>query len=142
MIRLLLLSDLGSIEARLANLAESANTPSAILNVAQIVATTGSRFVFQFPNTVRMFLDSASKLDGPKEMFELLVMSACGGGRGYTDNQLDQEYRYIRTEAEKRAAEFGQIPILKHFYEQIVDYEIEHAASNARSFPTTEDFEE
>ena len=106
---------------------------------AKLFAVTGSRFVFQFPGLVRELLSRAANFRVREKVLRLLWQSACGGGRSFSSNQLDAEYRYIRNDAEKLAAEHSTDPLLSAFYRMIVESENRDAELHVRMFASDED---
>ncbi|MCC7376573.1 MAG: hypothetical protein IT581_18080 [Verrucomicrobiales bacterium] len=91
--------------------------------LVEIVAPRGSRFVFSHPDLVRTLIGRATELSGREQVARALKVSAVGGGRGWTGDKLDPEYRYILDQAKLLANRHKEDPALREFYSGIVCYE-------------------
>ena len=139
LVRALIDSDSKTRTIRIGGIVSQCFTGSELVLAAKIPATSGSRFVFQYHDLVRDFLTRSQALGVHTRLFDVLLNSACGAGRSYSDNQLDPQYKYIRAEAEKLAHRFVGDVILEPFYNAIVRYEIRDAERNCDMFPANED---
>lgn len=123
LVRSLLWSDASAAPDRLAKLMADSRNREELRLIAQLCATPGSRFVFQFPDLVRQFLVRAIEVSTVSEIREILWRSACEGGRGWSEGRLDPEYRYILEQAESLANRHRDDPHLATFYRSIIDHE-------------------
>ena len=87
----------------------------------------GSRFVFDFPDIVRSLLARPLDLAVVEGVRDTLWLSACGGGRSYTNHETDPEYRYILERANALANRYRDDPHLGVFYRMIAESERHHA---------------
>ncbi len=139
LVRALIDSDSKTRTIRIGGIVSQCFTGSELVLAAKIPATSGSRFVFQYHDLVREILTRSHALGVHTELFHVLLHSACGAGRSYSNNQLDPQYRYIREEAERLAHCFAGDVILEPFYNAIVRYEIRDAEMNRNMFPANVD---
>lgn len=75
------------------------------------------------PELVRLLLKRGNDHGVAASVSQTLWLSACGGGRGFTEGELNPEYRYILTEAESLANRFRDDPVLAPFYRKIAESE-------------------
>jgi len=100
----------------------------------QLVAITGSRFVFNHPDLVAALLSRSRELEVESDIKKRLWLSACGGGRSFTGRELNPEYRYILEQAEDLSHRYAHDPLLKEFYESIARSERQNLADLRRHF--------
>ena len=142
LVRALIWSDSPTSETRLKQIlvaCENAEHLRLAAALGCIAITEGSRFVFRFPRLVRELMSRAITFGIKEQMAQLLKDSACGGGRAYSDNQLDPKYRYIREEAERLAAEHRKDPFLFPFYKMIVASENRDTEIHQAMFASDDD---
>jgi hypothetical protein len=135
LIRSLLWSDTASVANGIQKLVGQCKSGDELKLAARIAATPGSRFVFQFPNLVRLLLVASDNLGFRSAVQETLVISALGGGRSYTNHEVDPEFRYIMEEGEGLANRHRDDPVLGPFYRLIADSERKSLEWNKRIYP-------
>lgn len=106
---------------------------------ARLAAAQGSRFVFEFPDIVRLLLTRGLELGVADAVRRILWLSACGGERGYTDHELDPEYRYILEQGEALANRYRDDGVLHKFYRMVAESERHQAESHKRAFQAEDD---
>lgn len=139
LIRALIWSDSTAAETRMQRVIFGCENGGQLHLAVELFATRGSRFVFRFPNLVRELLSRAADFGVKDKILRELWASACGGGRSWTNNQLDPQFHYIRKDAERLAVDHGADPILSQFYKMIVQSEDREAEMNRRMFGSGEE---
>jgi hypothetical protein len=138
LIRSLLRSDAGSAPERLREMIERVRTGTELELVTRLAAPQGRKFVFQFPQLVRLLLTRGTDLGVAAAVRRTLRLSVCGGGRSFSEADMDPEYRHILTEAESLANRFRDDQILAAFYRMIAESERIESAEVARHEQTTD----
>ncbi|HTI71996.1 MAG TPA: hypothetical protein VMF06_18620, partial [Candidatus Limnocylindria bacterium] len=123
LIQSLLWSDSASAFDRITQLIEASSNIDELIMIAGITATPGSQFVFRSPNLVRRLLSRSDEFFALAKMREALWLSACGGGRSFTNQELDPEYRYVLEQGETLANRYHDDRILGEFYRGIAKSE-------------------
>jgi hypothetical protein len=141
LIRSLLWADGPAAPNRLQRLVAACASGEELKLVAKIVATRGSRFVFTFPDIVRPLLTLSEEFGVADEVREALWLSACGGARGYTEHELDPEYRYILEQGEALANRYRDDPRLERFYRMVAESERHQNEWRKRAFRDVDDLE-
>jgi len=141
LIRSLLWADPATAPERLRGLIAGCKNGNELELVPELAATRGSRFVFEFPDIVRALLTRGEDLAVADSVRESLWLSACGGGRGYTNHELDPEYRYILEQGEALANRYRDDPVLHKFYRMVAESERHQAEWNKRAFQDDEDMD-
>jgi DNA polymerase III delta prime subunit len=141
LIRSLLGSGAAAAPSRLQRLIAACGNGDELKLAAKLAATQGSRFVFEFPDIVRLLLTRSLDLAVADAVHETLWLSACGGGRGYTNHELDPEYRYILEQGEALANRYRDDAILHKFYRMVAESERRQAEWNKRTFQDDDDLD-
>jgi hypothetical protein len=96
-----------------------------LADIASLLGFEGSLMIFRHPQLTGAILHKARSLgaDVHERITWNLIHGAGPGIRGYTNGQLDSEYRYLRDEAEKAARTHESNRILGPFYQKIVEME-------------------
>lgn len=123
LIRSLMRADAATALDRIRNFVIACKNASEIKLLAELVATRPSRFVFDHSDVVRAILVRSQEFAATKEVTRTLILSACGGGRTYTDTELDPEYKYILEQGDALANRFRDDPLLQPFYSEIANWE-------------------
>jgi hypothetical protein len=141
LIRSLLWADGETGLERLRGLIAGCNNGNELKLVTNLAATRGSRFAFTYPDIVRLLLALAELFLVADAVRETLWLSACGGGRSYTEHQLDPEYRYILEQGEALANRYRDDAVLEKFYRMVAESERHQMERNKRAFPSEEDLD-
>jgi hypothetical protein len=141
LIRSLLWADPANGQERLRGLIAGCKNGNELELVAELAATRGSRFVFEFPDIVRALLTRGEDLAVINAVREALWLSACGGGRGYTNHELDPEYRYILEQGEALANRYRDDAALHKFYRMVAESERHQADWHKRAFQAEDDMD-
>jgi hypothetical protein len=123
LIRSLLWADAASAPDWLRQFVTTCKNGDEIKLFAKLVGTRPSRFVFDFPNIVRSILARGQELGAMNEVTKTLLLAACGGGRTYSDSELDPEHKYILEQADALANRYRDEPLLQSFYREIANWE-------------------
>ena len=134
LIRSLLWADVATAPDRLRKLVAESKNGDELKIVAKLTATQGSRFVFEFPDLVRLLLARSEELAVVDAVRETLWLSACGGGRSYTNHELNPEYRYILEQGEALANRYRDDALLGKFFHMVADSERRQNEWNRRAF--------
>jgi hypothetical protein len=132
LLRCLLWSDTGASEKRIQKMIADCKNAAELEIAAELVATPGSRFVFQYPEIVRSFFIRSKELGVFDKVPSTLWHSACGGARGFSGGELDPQYHYILQDSEALSKKFGNDPVLASFYREIADAERRQAEAHRR----------
>jgi hypothetical protein len=130
----LLQADPSSTPIKLKRLITGCRNAEELELAAKLAAPQGSRFVFAYPDTVRLLLTRTHDLSSGNAVRETLLLSACGGGRSYSEYELDPEYGYIFEEAESLANRYLGDPFLEPFYRTVAQCERHQTAWCKRVF--------
>lgn len=122
-VRALLWADASNAWGRLEGLIEGCDDGDQLQLATKLVAVPGSHFVFQFHDLVRLLLTQSERFGILNQVTEQLWLSACGGGRSYTNDELDPEYCYILEQAQDLARRYRDDPVLCRFYGRIAEDE-------------------
>ena len=141
LIRSLLWADAAAAPDRLQRFVAECKNGDELKLVAKLAATPSSRFVFSFPDIVRSLLYRSNELAGGKEVRKSLWLSACGGGRSYTNHELDPEYRYILEQADALANRYRNDALLGLFYRGITESERQQNEWNKQAFREEDELE-
>ncbi len=134
LIRSLLWADAATAPDRLRALVAGCKNGAELKLLTKLAATQGSRFVFEFPDIVRSLLARGEELAAALEVGETLWLSAVGGGRSYTNHDLDPEYRYILEQSQALANRYRDDALLGKFYRTVAASEHHHIESSRRAF--------
>ena len=107
--------------------------------VTELCATRGSRFVFEFPDIVKALLARSEDLAVADVVRETLRLSACGGGRSYSDHGLDPQYRYILEQGHALASRYRDDAVLHKFYRMVAESERHQREWDRRTFHDEDD---
>ena len=107
--------------------------------VTELCATRGSRFVFEFPDIVKALLARSEDLAVADVVRETLRLSACGGGRSYSDHGLDPQYRYILEQGHALANRYRDDAVLHKFYRMVAESERHQREWDRRTFQDEDD---
>jgi hypothetical protein len=141
LIRSLLGAGATAASSRLQRLIAACGNGDELKLAAKLAAAQGSRFVFEFPDIVRLLLTRGQDLTVADAVRETLWLSACGGGRGYTNHELDPEYRYILEQGEALANRYRDDAVLHKFYRMVAESERHQAEWNKRAFQDEDDMD-
>jgi hypothetical protein len=123
LIRSLLWADAASAPDRLRQFVTTCKNGDEIKLFAKLVGIRPSRFVFNFPDVVRSILARGQELGAMDEVTKTLLLAACGGGRTYSDSELDPEYKYILEQGDALANRYSDDRLLQSFYRAIANWE-------------------
>jgi hypothetical protein len=123
LVRSLMWSDAPTALDRIRDFIVASKDADEIALLAELVGTRPSRFVFDQPDLVRAILSRAQEFAAIDDVTKTLILSACGGGRTYTDTELDPEYKYILEQGDALANRFRDDPLLQAFYSEIAHWE-------------------
>jgi hypothetical protein len=123
LIRSLIWADAATALDRIRNFIKACKNSDEIKVLAKLVGTRPSRFVFDHPDVVRAILARSQEFAATDAVAKTLILSACGGGRTYTDTELDPEYRYILEQSDSLANRHRDDPVLQPFYREIANWE-------------------
>ena len=100
-----------------------------LADIASLLGWEGSLIVFRNPELTEAILRKARTLgaDVQERITWKLIHGSGPTVRGYTNGELDPQYRYLRDEAEKAAKSHESNEILRSFYQKIVNMEIRDA---------------
>jgi hypothetical protein len=130
----LIWADATSAPDRIRKLVAACKSGEDLKLATDLVAVPGSRFVFNFPDIVRSLLARGDDFAVAGLIRESLLGSACGGGRSYSDHELDPEYRYILEQGEALANRYRDDALLGKFYRHIAEYERRDSERTKRAF--------
>jgi hypothetical protein len=133
--RLLVWSNPSAAGDRLQQLIDDCQDGNQLKLAAELAAQRGSRFVFIYPDLVRVLLARAKVLRVGEAIQQSLYLSACGGGRSFSEGELDPEYRYIAEQAQDLANRYKDDPYLSEFYRIIVKSERSDLIRAQQAFP-------
>ena len=123
LIRSLIWSNAATALDRTRSFVKACKNADEIKLLAELVGPRPSRFVFDHPDVVRSILARAQELAVSDAVTKTLIFAACGGGRTYTDTELDPEYKYILEQGDALANRFRDDPLLQPFYCEIANWE-------------------
>jgi hypothetical protein len=141
LIRSLLWTDPATAPERLRGLIAACKNGDELELVTELAATRGSRFVFEFPDIVRALLARSEDLAVADAVRQTLWLSACGGGRSYSEHELDPQYRYILERGEALANRYRDDTVLHKFYRMVAESERHQAEWNKRAFQDDDDLD-
>jgi hypothetical protein len=141
LIRSLLGSGAATAPSRLQRLIAACGNGDELKLAAKLAAAQGSRFVFECPDIVRLLLTRSLDLAVADAVHETLWLSACGGGRSYSDHELDPEYRYILEQGEALANRYRDDAVLHKFYRMVAESERHQAEWHKRAFQDDDDLD-
>jgi hypothetical protein len=139
LIRSLLGSGAAAASGRLQRLIAACRNGDELKLTAKLAATQGSRFVFEFPDIVRLLLTRGLELGVEDAVRRILWLSACGGGRSYSEHELDPEYRYILEQGQALANRYRDDAVLHKFYRMVAESERHQAEWHKRAFQDDDD---
>ena len=102
------------------------DNPDGLANAAVLLGFEGSLLVFKYHSLVEAILKKARNF-GPEEFDRITWKLIHGTGpevRGYTNGELEPQYRYLRSEAEKAALIHESNQVLSTIYQKIVEMEV------------------
>jgi len=105
-----------------------------LYDLVRLLSFDRSIIIFRDPQLIEDILIKARTL-GPAAFDEIqwkLVHSCQPTIRGYTNGELDSEFRYTLAEAEKAYAKYPEHPLLGPFYMKIIEIEKADAARQKR----------
>ncbi len=110
------------------------NSPNDLGDLASLLSFEGSLVVFRHPKLTELILKKARSFgtDTLDRITWGLIHGSGPNGRGYTNGELNPEYRYLRTEAEKAALIHESNRVLAPFYQKIIEMEIRDETSHRR----------
>jgi hypothetical protein len=141
LIRSLLWSDPTIAPDRIRKLTTECKSGDELKLAAELVASKGSTFVFNFPEIVRSLLASSEEFAVTKEVRETLWLSACGGGRSFTNHEVDPQYRYILEQGDALSNRYRDDVILGKFYRMIADSERHQLEWHKQAFREEDEFQ-
>jgi hypothetical protein len=141
LIRSLLWANPATAPERLRGLIAGCKNGNELELVTELAATRGSRFVFEFPDIVRALLARSEEFAVADAVRQMLWLSACGGGRSYTNHGLDPQYRYILEQGEALANRYRDVAILHKFYRMVAESERHQVEWNKRAFQDEDDLD-
>ena len=141
LIRSLLWADPATAPERLRGLIAGCKNGNELELVTELAATRSSRFVFEFPDIVRSLLARGEDLAVAVAVRQTLWLSACGGGRSYSEHELDPEYRYILEQGEALANRYRDDPVLHKFYRMVAESERHQMERDKRTFQAEDDMD-
>jgi hypothetical protein len=141
LIRSLLWADPPTAPERLRGLIAAAKNGNELELVTELAATRGSRFAFEFPDIVRSLLARSEDLAVADAVRQTLWLSACGGGRSYSEHELDPQYRYILEQGEALANRYRDDVVLHKFYRMVAELERHQTEPNKRTFEDEDDLD-
>jgi hypothetical protein len=141
LIRSLLGASAAAAPSRLQRLIAACGNGDELKLAAKLAAAQGSRFVFEFPDIVRLLLTRGRDLAVADAVRETLWLSACGGGRSYTEHELDPEYRYILEQGQALANRYRDDEVLHKFYRMVAESERHQAEWHKRAFQDDDDLD-
>lgn len=134
LIRSLIWAKADEAAERIHSLIERCQDAEQLRLATTAVAPYGSQFVFQFPDLVRFLLQRSDSLLVAQDVRRELLLSACGGGRSFSEDELDPEYRYILEQASDLANRYRDDPLLSKFYRMVADSERRKVELHKRMF--------
>jgi hypothetical protein len=134
LIRSLLWSNPQLAEKRILILVAGCRNSKEVNLIAELVSIPGSHFVFDFPDLVRTILKRSDDFQETQSVQRKLWQSACGGGRSWTEHELNPEYRYILEQGEALANRYTDDGILGRFYRSIAESERQQLEWHRRQF--------
>jgi hypothetical protein len=134
LIRSLLGSGAAAASGRLQRLIAACRNGDELKLTAKLAAVPGSRFVFEFPDIVRLILTHSQNFAVGDAIRETLWLSARGVERSFTDHELDPEYRYILEQGEALANRYRDDAVLHKFYRMVAKSERHQMEWNKRAF--------
>jgi hypothetical protein len=141
LIRSLLWADPATAPERLRGLIAACKNGNELELVTELVAARGSRFVFEFPDIVRALLARSADFAVADAVRQALWLSACGGGRSYSEHELDPQYRYILEQGEALANRHRDDAILEKFYRMVAESERSQVEWERRAFQAEDDLD-
>ena len=118
------------LTARLATI----KTEDDLCDLASLLQFEGSVVAYRYPRLVEGILTKAKTFGrtASENVMWRLIHSSQPMMRGYTNGELNSEYRYALLEAEKAAAIYADHPTLGPFYRKIVEIEMADAERQKR----------
>jgi hypothetical protein len=141
LVRSLLSADAAATPSRLRQLIAACRNGDELELAGKLAAAQGSYFVFEFPDLVRLLLTRGLELGVADGVREALWLSACGGGRSYSEHELDPEYRYILERGEALANRYRDDAVLHKFYRMVAESERHQAERHKRAFQDDDDLD-
>lgn len=104
---------------------ETVGCPEDLADLVSLLSYEHSLVVFRYPSLIARFLRKAREFGSAtfQETVDGLVDAARPQMRGYTNGELDGEYRYAMIEAQKALAAHGDERDLAMFYRRILELE-------------------
>lgn len=102
------------------------NDVEELANLIELTKFESSLVIFRFPALTEAILRKAKQF-GPKALNRItwaLIHGAGPRGRGYTNGELDPEYRYLREKSEKAVRLHETNPVLRPFFETVRENEV------------------
>jgi hypothetical protein len=141
LIRSLLGSVAAAAPSRLQRLIAACANGDELKLAAKLAAAQGSRFVFEFPDIVRLLLTRGQELAVPDAVRATLRPSASGGGRFHFEHELDPESRFILERGEALANRYRDHAVLHKFYRMVAESERHQAEWHKRAFQDDDDLD-
>lgn len=94
-----------------------------VATIAEIFNVTGSSLVFHEPDFLRQILKKAEQFDSKAKQRVRSYLIPQTNGRGYSNGFLNKEYHWLLDEARKATSKFANDPILKPFFQDVVNRE-------------------
>ena len=101
---------------RIGKLVASCRTGEELRLAMELAAPPGSGFAFQSPELVRAMLLQSDGFGTRRKVAHVLWSSACGGGRHFTEDELDPKHKYILEQGDALANRYKDDPVLGPFY--------------------------
>ncbi|HWB01448.1 MAG TPA: hypothetical protein VG796_00395 [Verrucomicrobiales bacterium] len=122
------------VETLLLERIPAATDTDTLLQLAELTGFEHSLVIFRYPQLTEAFLRKATEFghESLERITSELIHGAGSQSRGYTNGELDPEYRYLREEAEKAVKEYEADPMLGPFYQEVLEREIRDADWNRK----------
>jgi len=96
---------------------------ATVATIAEVFNVTGSSLVFHEPGFLRQLLEKAEQFDSKSKQRIRRYLIPETNGRSWSNGDLDKDYHWLLDEALKATSRFASDPILKPFFQEVVDKE-------------------
>lgn len=139
LLRMLLWSEPKQTEHRLLRLVDECSIPEALQTAAKILAFDHSSAIWDWPGMTAAFLRQARLIGCEEPVRRTLQQGAGPKGRGFTNGELDPQYRYVLESSQDAATRFAHDPLLAEFYRGIADDESRNIEMHRKWFGADSD---